>query len=109
MAGLSFSAVGGFNLITAKEFVGKPSSFFNPATFTPSDAYSKVNLYRIRTLSADPRAEYIHTWGKARLDVIAGGSLRDLVTQRNVIAGSGFAADQLLMNPAAAQFCLGIL
>ncbi|HMI62174.1 MAG TPA: SusC/RagA family TonB-linked outer membrane protein [Puia sp.] len=101
VAGLSFSAVGGFNLITAKEFVGKPSSFFNPATFTPSDAYSKVNLYRIRTLSADPRAEYIHTWGKARLDVIAGLSLRDLVTQRSVIAGSGFASDQLLMNPAA--------
>jgi TonB-linked SusC/RagA family outer membrane protein len=101
VAGLSFSVVGGFNLITAKEFVGKPSAFFNPATFTPSDAYSKVNLYRIRTLSADPRAEYIHGWGKARLDVIAGLSLRDLVTQRSVIAGSGFASDQLLLNPAA--------
>jgi TonB-linked SusC/RagA family outer membrane protein len=100
--GLSFSAVGGFNLLSAKEFEGEPSSYFNPATFTIAQTFSKVNFYRLRTLSADPRAEYIHTWGKARLNVIAGGSLRDLVSTTNVIAGSGFASDQLLMNPAAA-------
>ena len=101
--GLSFSAVGGFSLLTAKEFQGQPSAFFNPSTFTPSQTYSIINLYRIRILSADPRAEYIHTWGKARLDVIAGGSLRDQVNQTNAISGSGFATDQLLMNPASAN------
>ncbi|HXB06769.1 MAG TPA: SusC/RagA family TonB-linked outer membrane protein [Puia sp.] len=101
--GLSFSAVGGFNLLTAKEFQGQPSAYFNPATFTPAETYSLVNLYRVWTLSADPRAEFIHTWGKARLDVIAGGSLRDQVSQTNFISGSGFASDQLLMDPATAN------
>jgi TonB-linked SusC/RagA family outer membrane protein len=103
VAGLSFSAVGGFNLLSAKEFVAKPTSYFNPATFTASQLTSTVNLYRIRTLSADPRAEYVHTWGKARLDLIAGGSLRDRVDQRTAIVGTGFATDQLLLSPSNAS------
>ena len=99
--GLSFSVVGGFNLITSKELVGEPSSLFNPATFKASDANSRLTFYRLRTLSADPRAEYIHGWGKARLDVIAGLSLRDFVTQTNAIYGSGFLSDELLMDPTS--------
>lgn len=101
LPGLSFSAVGGFNLLSAKEFEGEPSSFFNPATFTPSQAISRVYQYRFRTLSADPRVEYIHTWGKARLDLITGVSLRDEVERTTGIAGTGFASDQLLLDPAA--------
>ena len=102
VAGLSFTASGGYNLLSAKEFEAKPSTFFNPATFTASQTFSAVNYYSIRVLSADPRAEYIHTWGKGRLDVIAGGSLRDQVNQRHYIAGTGFATDELLMDPANA-------
>ena len=102
VAGLSFTATGGYNLLSTKEFEAKPSSFFNPATFTASQAFSAINFYTIRVLSADPRAEFIHTWGKGRLDVIAGGSLRDQVNQRHYIAGFGFATDELLLDPTNA-------
>lgn len=102
--GLILTAAGGYHLLSAKEFAAKPSSFFNPATFTPAQTFSDVNLYRIRTLSADPRAEFIHSLGKkGRLDIIAGGSLRDVVNQSNLIGGSGFASDQLLLNPSLAS------
>ena len=102
--GLILTATGGYNLLSAKEFGAKPSSYFNPATFTAAQTVSYVNLYRIRTLSADPRAEFIHTLGKkGRLDVTAGGSLRDKLNQTNYIGGSGFPSDQLLMDPALAS------
>jgi TonB-dependent starch-binding outer membrane protein SusC len=101
--GLTLTAAGGFNLLSAKEFAGQPSTFFNPATFTPAETNSFVNLYRTRTFSADPRAEFIHSlWKKGRLDVIAGGSLRDIVNQQNEITGSGYPTDQMLLDPALA-------
>jgi TonB-dependent starch-binding outer membrane protein SusC len=101
--GLTLTAAGGYHLLSAKEFGAKPSSFFNPATFTPAETYSYINLYRIRTFSADPRAEFVHSLGtKGRLDITAGGSLRDLENQQDFTSGSGYASDQLLLNPSSA-------
>lgn len=101
--GLSFTAVGGFNLLSAKEFSGKPTAMFNPATFTAGQRLGAINQYKIRTLTADPRAEYVHTWGKARIDVIVSGSIRDRVDQQTNIIGTGFASDELLLNPTNAN------
>lgn len=102
--GLTFIAAGGFNLLSAKEFAAKPSSFFNPATFTAAQTTSFVNMYRIRTFSADPRVEYTKLlFGKGRLNLTAGGSVRDVVNQSNYIGGSGFATDQLLLSPSNAS------
>jgi TonB-linked SusC/RagA family outer membrane protein len=103
VTGLSFTAAGGYSLLSAREFVGQPSSYFNPATFTAAETNSLINQYRTRVLSADPRAEFIHTWGKARLNVIAGGSVRDQVNQQTAITGSGYGTDELLLNPATAS------
>ena len=102
--GLTLTAAGGYNLLSAKEFAGQPSTFFNPATYTPAENNSFVNVYSTRTFSVDPRAEFIHSLGKkGRLDVMAGGSLRDIVNQTNYISGSGFATDELLLDPSVAS------
>jgi TonB-linked SusC/RagA family outer membrane protein len=101
--GLSFTAAGGYNLLTAKEFAGRPRAYFNPTTFTAAQTWSAVNQYRVRTFSADPRAEYNTViFGKGRLNLIAGGSIRDVANQTTYINGTGFGSDQLLMNPANA-------
>ncbi len=101
--GLSFTASGGFNLLSAKEFAGRPRSYFNPATFTASQTWSAVNQYRIRTFSADPRAEYnTILFGKGRLTLTAGGSIRDVVNQTTYMNGTGFASDALLLSPSNA-------
>ncbi|GGB02480.1 SusC/RagA family TonB-linked outer membrane protein [Puia dinghuensis] len=107
LPGLSFTAAGGFSLLSAKEFQGQPSSMFNPATFTPSQTHSVLNFYRYRTLSADPRAEFLHTWGKARLDVIAGVSLKDQLQTQTAVVGSNFASDELLLDPTSAPSANG--
>ncbi|WP_205512787.1 SusC/RagA family TonB-linked outer membrane protein [Longitalea arenae] len=102
--GLNFILAGGFNLLTAKEFAAKPSSFFNPVTFTTAQTYSSVNQYRLRTFSADPRVEYNQLlWGKGRLSLTAGGSLRDAEEHTTFISGNGYPTDQLLMSPANAS------
>jgi TonB-linked SusC/RagA family outer membrane protein len=104
LKGLTFTASGGFNLLTGKEFNALPSSYFNPATFTPAQTYSSVNLYRIRTYSADPRVEYTRLlWDKGRLSLTAGGTLVDVLTQKNSFTGSGIPIDALLNNPALAN------
>ncbi|OQP42886.1 hypothetical protein A4H97_12090 [Niastella yeongjuensis] len=101
--GLSFTAAGGYSLLTAKEFAGRPRSYYNPATFTAAQTWSTINQYRLRTFSADPRAEYNTViFGKGRLNLIAGGSIRDIMNQRILITGTGFASDELLMNPTNA-------
>jgi TonB-linked SusC/RagA family outer membrane protein len=101
--GLSFTAAGGYNLLSAKEFEGQPSTMFNPATFTAAETNSAINIYSVRVVSADPRAEFEHTWGKAHLHVIAGGSIRNELTVKSLIGGSGFATDELLTDPAVAS------
>jgi len=102
--GLIFTASGGFSLLSAKEFNGQPSSVFNPATFVAAQTISYINLYSTRTLSADPRVEFTRTfWRKGHLDVIAGGSIRDIVSQTNAIEGTGYLSDELLLNPASAD------
>ncbi len=101
---MNFIAAGGFNLLTAKEFAAKPSAFFNPATFNSAETYSSINMYRLRTFSADPRIEYTQLLlGKGRLSVTAGGSVRDAMDQTNYISGTGYGTDQLLLSPSNAN------
>jgi TonB-linked SusC/RagA family outer membrane protein len=104
VAGLTFTAQGGFNLLTEKQFLALPSSYFNPATFNPSQTYSSINLVTTKTFSADPRVEYTRMlWGKGRLSLTAGGTLRDYVQQKNATGGYGFASDALIYNPTLAS------
>ena len=104
LKGLSLVLTGGFSLVTAKEFSGQPSSVFNPATFLAANTNSAINQYTIRTLSADPRAQYTRIfWGKGRLEVIAGGSIRDIENRSTLIGGSDYLSDELLLNPSSAD------
>jgi TonB-linked SusC/RagA family outer membrane protein len=103
LRGLSFIASGGYSLISAKEFNGQPSAVFNPAVPVGTQAASILNTYNIRTLSADPRAQFSRVfWRKLNLDVIAGGSIRDQEKEQTQISGRGFLNDELLLDPASA-------
>jgi TonB-dependent starch-binding outer membrane protein SusC len=104
VTGLSFIASGGYSLLSAKEFSGVPSAVFNPATFTASNTSSLLNWYTLRTFSADPRVEFNRKLGdKSHLDVVVGGSLRDIENEQVEIQGSGFLNDELLYDPASAK------
>ena len=102
--GLSIIAAGGVSLLSAQEFMAQPSTVFNPLTFVAADRTSSLNTYYTRIISADPRIQYGRTlWKKGVLNVIAGGSIRDKVTENDAVAGSGFLSDALVRDPTSAQ------
>ena len=102
--GLSIIVAGGVNLLSAKEFTGQPAAVFNPLTFVAADRTSSLNTYYTRIISADPRIQYVRTlWNKGVLNVIAGGSIRDKVTENDAVAGSGYLSDALVRDPTSAQ------
>ena len=102
--GLSLIAAGAYNLISAKEFIGEPSSVFNPQTYISTESFSYINTYSVRTLSADPRVQYNHVFRKKGvLEATAGGSLRDKLTTYEYIRGQGYLSDELLLDPASAS------
>ena len=101
--GLSIIAAGGVSLISAQEFTGQPSTVFNPLTFVASERTSTLNTYYVRTVSADPRIQYEgRLWKKGVLNVIAGGSIRDQVTEQDAVSGKGFLSDALVRDPTSA-------
>ena len=99
LPGLTVTASGAYNLISSKQFLAEPNSFFDPAIFTTALLFSSIDNYRIRTISTDPRVQYTRNWGKSHVEFIAGGSLRDRLTQVDYINGTGFASAALLRDP----------
>jgi TonB-linked SusC/RagA family outer membrane protein len=101
--GLSIITAGGVSLLSAQEFTGQPSTVFNPLTFVATERTSTLNTYYVRTISADPRIQYGGTlWKKGVLNVIAGGSIRDQVTEQDAVSGKGFLSDALVRDPTSA-------
>ncbi len=102
--GLTFHVTGGYNLLSAKEFRGFPSGYFNPNGFTASETNSVLNYYSIHTLTLDPNVNYTTMLGgtKGKLSITAGGTLQDKSTDNHYLSGSGFLSDALLYNPASA-------
>lgn len=102
--GLTFHVTAGYNLISAKEFTGQPSGYFNPATFTTSQTQGTLNYYSTHTLTLDPNVNYTTLLGgaKGRLSITAGGTLQDQTQDNHTITGKGFLSDALVNNPASA-------
>jgi TonB-dependent starch-binding outer membrane protein SusC len=101
--GLSIIAAAGVSLLSAQEFTGEPSTVFNPLTFVATQRVGTLNTYYVRTISADPRIQYGGTlWKKGVLNVIAGASIRDQVTEQDAVSGKGFLSDALVRDPTSA-------
>ncbi|ANI88035.1 hypothetical protein A9P82_01080 [Arachidicoccus ginsenosidimutans] len=102
--GLTIHLTGGYNLLSAKEFRGFPSEYFNPTGFSTSEVNSVLNYYTIHTLTLEPNVNYTTLLGgaKGRLNITAGGTLQDRSTDNHYLTGSGFLSDALMYNPASA-------
>lgn len=101
--GLTINATIGYNLLSAKEFKGYPSTYFNPASAPSSKAYSILNYYSLRTLTADPYVNYLMNAGRrGKLSITAGGTLQDKLDDNHYITGTNFFSDALLYDPASA-------
>ncbi|MBC9930597.1 SusC/RagA family TonB-linked outer membrane protein [Chitinophaga qingshengii] len=101
MNGLQLKVDAGFNSIRVDQTATNPlksQSPFSTTANSTADFFSKKSNNWI----IEPQAEYSHTWGKAAVQVLAGGSFQEQLNQETTINASGYANDDLLMTPGPA-------
>ncbi|MDI9257953.1 SusC/RagA family TonB-linked outer membrane protein [Flavobacterium sp. YZ-48] len=101
-----FTAKGSFGFTDLKheESRSNPSTVYDPvyaATAQTSSIY--VNATNRRSWIAEPQLQYQRALGKAKVDVLAGGTFQNQVTDRLVQLASGFSSNSLLYNLASAS------
>jgi len=94
-------ADGGMNIERLAQNTTNPVSSQSPLGTTPIASAQFFNQTQ-RNWIAEPQAEYTRQFGKSRLQVLAGGSLQQQLTQGTTINASGYTSDDLLEEPGPA-------
>ena len=103
IADLHIKLSGGYTLLSAKEFRGYPSAYFDPATFSSSQENSTINDYSTSAVTIEPNISYKHKLGrKGNFDVTAGGTIQNETDDQLSVSGSDFLSDALLYDPSSA-------
>lgn len=100
--GLQLKLDAGYNSLRVEQTATNPIKSQSPYSATlnsTADFFSK----NARNWIIEPQAEYARTWGKAAVQVLAGGSFQEQLNQETKISASGYANDDLLMTPGPAS------
>lgn len=92
---------GGMNIVRISQNSANPTSSQNPfgtAPISTADFFNQVQ----RNWIVEPQADYTKQWAKGRIQVLAGGSFQDQVTEGTRINASGYTSDELLGTPGPA-------
>jgi TonB-linked SusC/RagA family outer membrane protein len=99
--GLTLSVSGGYTNTAMKQFQGVPAAIQGPdPSFNTGTAGFGTN--NIVSWIAEPKATYIKQIGDGRLEVMAGATLTETLTEGTNITGYGFLSDALLENLGSA-------
>lgn len=98
---LELKATLSYNSLQLNEFIGSPSTAFNPATIN-INRNSTFGNYNNRTWIIEPQANYNAFIGKGSLNVLAGATFQKNVNNRQNMTGSGYSSDALLQSISAA-------
>lgn len=93
----------GFTDLRHQESRSNPSSVYDPIYLaTPQLSSIYFNNTDRQSWIAEPQLQWQRLLGKVKLDVLAGGTFQNQVTNRLVQQGSGFTSNSLLYNLASA-------
>jgi TonB-linked SusC/RagA family outer membrane protein len=92
---------GGINIVRLNQRTTNPVSSQTPLGTTPISSAQFFNETQ-RNWIVEPQAEYTKQIGKGRLQVLAGGSFQEQLTQGATITATGYASDELLGTPGPA-------
>ncbi|WP_158286664.1 SusC/RagA family TonB-linked outer membrane protein [Chitinophaga sp. S165] len=96
--GLTFRAVVGFNMLTGRQNLGYPSTYFDPSTNYITRG--SLNLYTVRTWNLDPNINYQFRLGRSgKLTATVGSTLVNKLSYNQSTNGFDFLSDDLLVNP----------
>ncbi|HMK18736.1 MAG TPA: SusC/RagA family TonB-linked outer membrane protein [Chitinophagaceae bacterium] len=92
---------GGMNIVRLDQRTTNPVSSQSPIGTTPVSSAQFFNESQ-RNWIVEPQAEYTKQLGKGRLQVLAGGSFQEQLTEGATISATGYASDELLGTPGPA-------
>ena len=100
LPGLNLKANFGFNSMQLEQTFIYPGASLNPLyNFTGFAQYSDNHF---KSWIAEPQAEYRNSWGKGKLEVLAGTTFQQTKTDGSIAYASNFSSDALLQSPSAA-------
>jgi TonB-dependent starch-binding outer membrane protein SusC len=100
LPGLNLKANLGFNSMGLQQIFIYPGASLDPAfDFSGFAEYSNNSL---NSWIVEPQAEYQNTWGRGKLEVLAGTSFQQEARNGSISYASNFSSDALLYSPSAA-------
>ena len=100
LPGLNLKANLGFNSMQLQQIFIYPGASLNP-TFDFS-GFAEYSSNSLNSWIVEPQAEYQNTWGKGKLEVLAGTSFQQEARNGSISYASNFNSDALLYSPSAA-------
>ncbi|OQP53403.1 hypothetical protein A4H97_23425 [Niastella yeongjuensis] len=92
----------GYNHISGRELLAKPTAYFNPNDMPAAQTTSSLEQFSNRIVNADPYISYTGTlFPKGTITLTGGARVQDGLQNSSTITGTGFFSDALLENPAA--------
>ncbi len=92
---------GGINIVRLDQRTANPTTSQSPYSGTPAATAEFFNQVQ-RNWIVEPQAEYTKQWGKGKLQVLAGGSFQQQLSEGQRINASGYTSDELLETPGPA-------
>lgn len=90
----------GFTDIKMDQLLTLPQNSFNPLTYAGSS--SQFGNSSVRSFIVEPQIEYNRNIGPGKLQVLAGASWQQNISQSKYLLGSGYSSDALLKDIASA-------
>ena len=90
----------GFTDMKMDQLLTLPENSFNPLTYSGSS--SQFGNSSVRSFIVEPQLEYNKVVGPGKLNVLAGASWQQNVSESKYILGSGYSSDALLKDIASA-------
>jgi len=92
---------GGMNIVNLNQKAINPTTSQSPFSGTPAataDFFTQIQ----RNWIIEPQAEFTHKIAKGKLQVLAGGSFQQQLTEGTRTSASGYTSDELLWTPGPA-------
>ena len=100
LPGLNLKTNLGFNSMQLQQVFVYPGASLNP-TFDFS-GFAEYSGNSLNSWIVEPQAEYQNTWGKGKLELLAGTSFQQEARNGSISFASNFSSDALLYSPSAA-------
>lgn len=101
--GLQVRATVGYNNVQFNSTDPIPQAAIDPALYQDGQSQTTFTSNNTETWNLEPQVEYRSVLGPGRLDVLAGGTFEQVVTQQQAISAYGYLNDALMNDLGSAS------